>query len=710
MRRRRLDIRIALLLAVMLFLAPAVLAASWHVFLRPDPRRLVASGDASLAAGRWRDADRDYSAALRLRGDDAGIVRKLADVLERAPAQDIAEADRTVGRLLGVYGRWRELAPGDEEPLRRMFVLYERLGRECGRVSAWDAILRESEAVLRSHPRSQIARKYRSIAQTQRMRSLDPPESERHAAHDDLLAALQASPDDPDLPLAVATWRIVESHLLDRPGGSADASRRWRDTANEFTRKAALGSPGNAARIADELSVLLEVGDRRAAVEWADRLEKAVGASPCAPSVAMTLAEARLRLDVTDEASSLRVARAAAVLHGVAARAPGDPRVSFILAQCEVRMNRTDAAIQRFESIASATPSVPTESVLMLAKASLTPSARRRAMDLRSARTRAVAAEAWLDGRSADAVAALAEVWRLSPGPISLAEYASALIASNHEARARSLLAEQTSLTRENPALLSLLAEACRRAGDANEARTHWHAALTVSRSLPQFSSVVAQLRRSAGLAEAQSMLGRLTNDTRINPWWRELASIEMAVHAGDFDGAINRLDAIGGRVSVAGDEALAIGRLRGLAYQRAGRFVESERAYRAVLAVSTDDRVAANNLAFMLAEDMNRPADALPLAARLAERWRDDARVLDTYGWVLFRGGRRGDAAAVLGRSVALLPTAESLWHYALALESLGKNDESVRLLKAAKEAARRESDTALEQRVSDKLKDDSR
>lgn len=708
MRRRRLNIRIALLLAAALLLAPAVLAASWYAFLRPDARRHAARGDVFVAAQQYRDADREYSAALRSRGDDITIVRKLAGTLERMPVDDLADADQTIGRLLGVYARWRELAPNDDEPLNRVFVLYERLGRECGRVNVWDTMLRDADAVLRSHPTSAVARKYRGIAQTQRMRTLDPPEAERLAAHDDLLAAMQAQPADCELAIAIATWRLVEARLLDKPGGDRESAKRWREIAGEFTGRALTEAPSDADHVAGHLSVTLEVGDRSRAVELADHLERALNSGTGSSSAAMTLAEARLRLDTGDSQSSQRVERAASVLHVAAKSSPTEPRLNFVLAQCEARFSRLDSAIKRFDAIAASAPTVPMDSVSMLSRAALAPTAKQWALDLRCRRARASAAEAWINGRVSDAVAALADVWRMAPSAESLAEYASALITSGEHAKARSLLEEQSAFTKGNPALLSLLAEACRRGGDRDESRKQWNAALLASRSLSQFSSVSAQIRVSAGVEEARSSLDSVAREANINSRWPELALIELSIQAGDNEGAIKRLDAVGELSRSNGVEALALGRLRGLANQRVGRFIEAEKAYRAVLTASPDDRVASNNLAFMLADQMNSAGAALPLATRLAERWRDDAQVLDTYGWVLFRAGKRDEAAAVLRRSVLLRPTGESLLHLAIVEESLGRRDESIRLLRAAGEAAKRQGDAALEKRVSDKLKGD--
>lgn len=713
--KARVNIRVALLLGATLFVAPAALGVSWYVFLRPDAARLMARGDAFAKAGDWRAAEREYTAALRLRGDDAELTRRLADALEAMPVADAAEADRTVGRILGVYRRWREIKPDDDEPLRRMFALQTRLGRDCGRTGAWDAMLRDADATLRSRQSSTVARKYRGIAQTQRMRSIEPPVTERAAARDDLLAALKVAPNDPDLPLAIATWRIVEAQLLDRPGGNPAEAQRLRAAAGEFTARSLADAPQDPKRLADHLAVLLETGRYDEARGVADRLKAALWPLRAVPAdVALAFAEAKLRSPRPSDLVSGEERASPAdplfspllVLTFTRTWTPHDARLSYMIAQCEAARGRMDPAINAFDGV-TMSASEPLDSVSKLVAETLIPKAKRRATELRCARFRGRAATAWIEGKPEEAVAALREAWQLAPSQLTLAELASALIASKKHADAASLLQQESDTVRGNPLLLAIRAESER---DAPSRPAMWLDALGAAKSLAQFSGVAERLRGVEGVPGARAILETATRREGSNPTWIGLASAEMSIHAGDADAALAAVDRVARGLTPRSDEVSAAGRLRGLAHQKAGRPRDAEAAYLAVLSERADDRVALNNLVCLLTDDLNDTAAAREPAERLRALWPEDAQVLDTYGWWAFRAGKPDAAVAALRRSIAMRPAAETLYHLAMVESSRSTVDESRKLFEAAQRAAEREGNVALSRLVSDKLRGDNR
>src|SRR5207247_5539831 len=63
----------------------------------------------------------------------------------------------------------------------------------------------------------------------------------------------------------------------------------------------------------------------------------------------------------------------------------------------------------------------------------------------------------------------------------------------------------------------------------------------------------------------------------------------------------------------------------------------------------------ALNNLAFLLAEDLNAPERALPYAERLPRLRPKDPAILDTVGWVYFKAGNDDKAREYLLKSLDL-------------------------------------------------------
>lgn len=77
--------------------------------------------------------------------------------------------------------------------------------------------------------------------------------------------------------------------------------------------------------------------------------------------------------------------------------------------------------------------------------------------------------------------------------------------------------------------------------------------------------------------------------------------------------------------------------------------------AYGKVLELQPNNLGALNNLAWLLRD--TRPEEAVKLAERAAEIAPENASVLDTYGWVLYRAGQLEEAREVLSKALSVEP-----------------------------------------------------
>ncbi len=87
--------------------------------------------------------------------------------------------------------------------------------------------------------------------------------------------------------------------------------------------------------------------------------------------------------------------------------------------------------------------------------------------------------------------------------------------------------------------------------------------------------------------------------------------------------------------------------------YEWAHRGKEVVATYERILKLQPDNALAANNLAYRLAEMGQQMERAASLAKGLAERYPKDANVADTYAWVLFKQGKAKEARAILGKAL---------------------------------------------------------
>jgi Flp pilus assembly protein TadD len=116
-----------------------------------------------------------------------------------------------------------------------------------------------------------------------------------------------------------------------------------------------------------------------------------------------------------------------------------------------------------------------------------------------------------------------------------------------------------------------------------------------------------------------------------------------------------------------------------------AGRYEAASQEYKRVLLLRPSDAGVLNNLAYMLAEYMGNPAEALPFAKTAKELQPADASVDDTLGWTYYRLGRYGEAVRHLELAVKRSPSARRQAHLAMAYARYGDGARARQTLRAA-------------------------
>ncbi len=161
------------------------------------------------------------------------------------------------------------------------------------------------------------------------------------------------------------------------------------------------------------------------------------------------------------------------------------------------------------------------------------------------------------------------------------------------------------------------------------------------------------------------------------------LAEANMLREMEELEQALGRL--AHGLIQFPGDRDLLY--LRGLVYERAGNTVAAKADFRAILAADPDNVAALNALGYTLADRTDRYEEAHELILRAYAQRPDDAAIIDSYGWVLYRLGRLDEALVKLREAYALLPDGEIASNLAVVLWALGEREESRAILDAALE-----------------------
>ena len=118
----------------------------------------------------------------------------------------------------------------------------------------------------------------------------------------------------------------------------------------------------------------------------------------------------------------------------------------------------------------------------------------------------------------------------------------------------------------------------------------------------------------------------------------------------------------------------------RGLAWERRDRIDRAEADLRRILVTDPENVAALNALGYTLADRTTRYQEALELIDRARAAEPDEAAIIDSYGWVLYRLGRNDDALVELRRAFTLQKDAEIAAHIAEVLWFSGKREEARR------------------------------
>jgi len=176
---------------------------------------------------------------------------------------------------------------------------------------------------------------------------------------------------------------------------------------------------------------------------------------------------------------------------------------------------------------------------------------------------------------------------------------------------------------------------------------------------------------------EAFARLGKLQGDASADDDARRnayLLEAELRQKGGE-DAA--ELDALARGLSAYPDDH-ALLYSRALAWERRDRIDRAEADLRRILVSDPENVAALNALGYTLADRTTRYQEALELIDRARAAEPDEAAIIDSYGWVLYRLGRNEEALVELRRAFTLQKDAEIAAHIAEVLWVLGRQDEA--------------------------------
>ncbi|MEM6458023.1 MAG: tetratricopeptide repeat protein [Planctomycetota bacterium] len=296
-------------------------------------------------------------------------------------------------------------------------------------------------------------------------------------------------------------------------------------------------------------------------------------------------------------------------------------------------------------------------------------------------------------GDTAEAIPAYESLLEQTPNAEVLGRLAALHLQNRDPARARDALDAHPQLVADTPVLQALRGAALAGLGQAEPAERVFVLALQRSTTRGEAAAVLQRMVTTLGPEPAFALAEGV--DGMADPSWVGLIAAQTAMAAGDYDTTRARLSRL--RETLPADAAARerVDAMDALAMLQMGDPAGSRDLYRSLLQRSPDNLEYLNNLAFVLASELDDPESALPMARRAAERAPDNAEIVDTLGWTLYQVGQVDEARTTLERSIRLRALPANTLHLGRLLLETGNDATARGVLEQALELSEQAADT---------------
>ncbi len=296
----RVNTTFVIILALAIVVLVGGVGLIWMFVIRTDPQHQIQRGDEFAEVGNWSKAVEYYGKALRNKRDDVDLILKYTDGVSKLTTSTAIDARRYIEQMLTWWRRASELDPARPEPIEALMGLYLNLGRDLGDAGSWDRMLEQSQALLNSNPNMLVARKYRGIAQANRMRAVEVNDQDRQTTRDDLLVVLERDPDDAEAIYHLALWNLLEARRVATGAlGDPKLAQQLRDDAVNRLAASVERHPQDRRRRLDLITILVDPSVNQAdrAMPFVAGLEQEMLTNPHPATYVLATADLIMRLD-----------------------------------------------------------------------------------------------------------------------------------------------------------------------------------------------------------------------------------------------------------------------------------------------------------------------------------------------------------------------------------------------------------------------------
>ncbi len=166
----------------------------------------------------------------------------------------------------------------------------------------------------------------------------------------------------------------------------------------------------------------------------------------------------------------------------------------------------------------------------------------------------------------------------------------------------------------------------------------------------------------------------------------QRMANDQVSEANADLERAVSLLESLVSQVELSTPLKLMVQRRLGGTYTMLKMEEKALELYNQVVQVRPNDVVTLNNMAYILADKLNRPDDALKYIERVMRYRSQDHNLMDTYGFVLLKKGKINRAIEEFEKSMSIQPTSIASYHLALTLKKAEDYQGALKALREAK------------------------
>jgi tetratricopeptide (TPR) repeat protein len=230
--------------------------------------------------------------------------------------------------------------------------------------------------------------------------------------------------------------------------------------------------------------------------------------------------------------------------------------------------------------------------------------------------------------------------------------------------------------------------------GKKDRALDSYDAALTAAgEDFIAYTRVVDEMVSVLGLKDSLARaLSRAESDPQNIE--KQKAVVHLLQRDGKPDEAIKYCDRVA-KLAVRDQDAIFAHLAHGMLLEPRGRIEDAKGHYEAALKLDPKQPIALNNIAYLIADKLKSPSEALPYAQQAARLDPTNADVLDTLGYILYLNGRVGEAQGALLRAKEIDRANQAVYyHLGLVYQKKGDAEEAKEWLLKAKEIGLQKGD----------------